>query len=183
MRNVESSMDWLSFSNKMKEVACQLSSSACPMVLVLPDGREIRFADINVDTFDYKGKRGDTEYDGIGFRVNLLGAEVRNGKGDGPLANSPYGNGAKMREALECIDSIAKYLEAGTIRDVQHAYRNIQDRVRIALAAPPRNCDRFVSSEEALSAYSATYLDDDDARPHYATLTHFLFAEAKGDVK
>ena len=51
------------------------------------------------------------------------------------------GNVAKMREALECIDSIAKYLEAGTIRDIQHAYRNIQDRVRIALAAPPRNCD------------------------------------------
>lgn len=53
------------------------------------------------------------------------------------------GDCAKLREALKCIDSIAKYLEAGTIRDVQHAYRNIQDRVRIALAAPPRNCDRF----------------------------------------
>lgn len=46
-------------------------------------------------------------------------------------------NMAAMRKALECIDSIAKYLEAGTIRDVQHASRNIQDRVRIALAAPP----------------------------------------------
>lgn len=54
-----------------------------------------------------------------------------------------HGNAAKMREALECIDSIAKYLEAGTIRDVLHAYRNIQDRVRIALSDPARNCDVF----------------------------------------
>lgn len=58
-----------------------------------------------------------------------------------------------MRKALECIDSIAKYLEAGTIRDVQHAYRNIQDRVRIALAAPPRNCD-VGTAEEQYERYS-----------------------------
>ena len=63
-------------------------------------------------------------------------------------------NAAKLREALKCIDSIAKYLEAGTIRDVQHAYRNIQDRVRIALATPPRNCDRFgTDNVEASLAY------------------------------
>lgn len=57
-------------------------------------------------------------------------------------------NSAALREALKCIDSIAKYLEAGTIRDVQHAYRNIQDRVRIALAAPPRNCDVGTADEQ-----------------------------------
>lgn len=72
MKNIESCMDWLSFSDKMKQSACQLSSSDCPMVFVLPNGIEIRFTDINVDMFDYKGKRGDTEYTGIGFKVNLL---------------------------------------------------------------------------------------------------------------
>lgn len=58
-------------------------------------------------------------------------------------------NTKAMRDALECIDSIAKYLEAGTIRDVQHAYRNIQDHVRIALAKPPRNCDVGTAEEQA----------------------------------
>lgn len=72
-------------------------------------------------------------------RVN---AAMRAYKGN---VKTSVGNAVKMHNALECIDSIAKYLEAGTIRDVLHAYRNIQDRVRIALAKPPRNCDRFNS--------------------------------------
>ena len=140
MKNVESSMDWMSFSSKMKQVAYQLSSSACPMVLVLPDGREIRFTDINVDTFDYKRKRGDTEYTSIGFKVNLLGAEVRNDKDDSSLANSPSGNGAKMREALE---KIAHYDDNEYGMDDYGCAdgHNCADIARAALAEPPRNCD------------------------------------------
>lgn len=81
MRNLNSSMNWMSFARKMSESAHQLSSSSCPMVFVLPDGREILFSDIKVEIFDYKGKRGGTEFDSVGFRVNLLDAEVRNGNG------------------------------------------------------------------------------------------------------
>lgn len=62
------------------------------------------------------------------------------------------GNVQKMREALLCIGHIAEYLEAGTIRDFNHAYRNIQDRVKIALSAPPRNCD-VGTAEEQVSRY------------------------------
>lgn len=81
------------------------------------------------------------------------------------------GNGAKLREALECIDSIAKYLEAGTIRDVQHAYRNIQDRVRIALSVPPRNCDVF-SKAEVLKVLEDRSFSKEDT-------IEWLFAEAE----
>ena len=81
MKNPHDSMNWMSFAKKMSESALQLSSSECPMVFVLPDGKEILFSDIKVEMFDYKGKRGDTEFDSVGFRVNLLDAEVRNGNG------------------------------------------------------------------------------------------------------
>ena len=92
------------------------------------------------------------------------------------------GNAAKMRNALECIDSIAKYLEAGTIRDVQHAYRNIQDRVRIALSAPPRNCDRFKTEDEAWDYYmnNGRVNNGNFCSTNYVK---WLFAEAKGEKK
>lgn len=90
-----------------------------------------------------------------------------------------------MREAVDRIRNIANSaLTALYIgNDASNFLWDIIRECKAALAAPPRNCDRFVSSEEALLAYSATYLDDDDARPHYATLAHFLFAEEKGDAK
>lgn len=148
MRNVESSIDWMSFSNKMKQVACQLSSSACPMVLVLPDGREIRFADINVDTFDYKGKCGDTEYTSIGFKVNLLGAEVIDGKDSGSLANLPSANGAKMHEVLSkfCAYS-AVVLNTGMFNRVH--LEALLNMAKAALASPRRNCDVGTVEERA----------------------------------
>lgn len=86
-------------------------------------------------------------------------------------------NQLKMRSALECIDSIAKYLEAGTIRDIQHAYRNIQDRVRIALSAPPRNCDLY-SHDEALRIWSSLPESKENG-----CFDEWLFAEAKGETK
>ena len=82
MRRSEDSMDWMSFADRMRAVAQTLSSSDCPMVLVLPDGREIRFSDVDVDTFGYRGKRGDAEFDSVGFRVKLLDAEIREGKAE-----------------------------------------------------------------------------------------------------
>ena len=60
-----------------------------------------------------------------------------------------FGNAAKLRETLVCIGHIAEYLEAGTVNDLNHAYRNIQDRVEIALAAPPRECDVGTAEEQA----------------------------------
>lgn len=171
MKNVESSMDWMSFSNKMKQVACQLSSSACPMVLVLPDGREIRFTDIEVGMFNYKGKRGDTEYTSIGFKVNLLGAEVTDGKDDGSLANSPYGNGAKMREAvkhmIDTADSIAMRNPTGIIGKLAFHIKQTGDA---ALAEPPRNCDVGTVEEQAkrMDKFCYSHRHGFDGRSRYA---------------
>lgn len=55
---------------------------------------------------------------------------------------------AKMRQALICIDNIISHIEVGNIRDILHAYKNIHDRIRIALAAPPRNCDIGTAEEQ-----------------------------------
>lgn len=169
MKNVESSMDWMSFSNKMKQVACQLSSSACPMVLVLPDGREIRFTDIEVGMFNYKGKRGDTEYTSIGFKVNLLGAEVIDVQDDGSLANSSYGNGAKMREALE---KIAHYDDSEYGMDDYGCAdgHNCADIARKALAEPPRNCDVGTVEEQAkrMDKFCDSHRHGFDGRSRYA---------------
>ena len=92
-------------------------------------------------------------------------ADVEEAKATGRhFVVKPSNNSAKMRSELKCIDNIAKYLEAGTIRDVQHAYRNIQDRVRIALSKPPRNCDIGTPEEQ-----SARF--DAHCRKHMGCLT------------
>lgn len=94
------------------------------------------------------------------------------------------GNAAKMRSALECIDSIAKYLEGGTIRDVLHAYRNIQDRVRIALSAPPRNCDLYATEGEAWKAFCGVHPDAKCPSDYWSEQYQmWLFDEAKGELK
>lgn len=81
----------------------------------------------------------------IAARLAAISSEV-------PSAPS---NTAKLREALLCIGHIAEYLEAGTVKDLNHAYRNIQDRVNIALAAPARNCD--LPGVDVDKAYDAFY--------------------------
>jgi len=149
VRNVEDSMDWMSFSSKMKQEAYQLSSSVCPMVFVLPDGREIRFSDIEVGMFNYKGKRGDAEYDGIGFRVNLLGAEVRNDKDDSSLARPPCGNGAKMREALDEFCAYSAIVLQTRMFNAEHLERLVE-KAKAALAKPPRNCDVGTVEEQCV---------------------------------
>lgn len=92
------------------------------------------------------------------------------------------GNAAKMREALKCIDNIAKYLEAGTIRDVQHAYRNIQDRVRIALSTPARNCDLY-TTDQAIRKYDWSTRPNPCEETEWIRFIDWLLAEAKGEAK
>ena len=42
------SMGWMAFASKMSAAASQLNDSNLPMVLGLPDGKEVRFDDIEV---------------------------------------------------------------------------------------------------------------------------------------
>lgn len=57
------------------------------------------------------------------------------------MTNAEKFKTAKMREALVCIDNIISHIEVGNVRDILHAYKNIHERIRFALSAPPRNCD------------------------------------------
>lgn len=79
-------------------------------------------------------------------------------------------NMAKLREALLCIGHIAEYLEAGTVKDLNHAYRNIQDRVEIALAAPARNCDVGTLDEQRarLKAFCDSHGHGFDGQKNYS---------------
>lgn len=71
------------------------------------------------------------------------------------------GNAAKLREALEKIHTIAKtFIDATKMRRVTDSARldvsNIKDLADAALAtlaAPPRNCDRFATVDEARKAH------------------------------
>ena len=60
---------------------------------------------------------------------------------------SRTGNAAKMREALEtclCLFETIPHILVGT---------TVRQNVEAALAAPPRNCDRFADSWEALKSW------------------------------
>lgn len=61
-------------------------------------------------------------------------------------------NTAKMREALEeIVDAIN---EARTEGRIEHwEYSNLFDIADAALAAPPRNCDKFMTADEAREAW------------------------------
>ena len=66
------------------------------------------------------------------------------------------GNAAAMRAALEEIyneaQNICDYCDEQRI--VSHRADKIERIVNTALAAPARNCDRFVAAADALSAYT-----------------------------
>ena len=67
-----------------------------------------------------------------------------------------FGNAAKLREALEymfiLIDGRHLVLECETTEEISGVQGKLAE-ARAALAAPPRNCDRFASVEEAWDAY------------------------------
>lgn len=69
-------------------------------------------------------------------------------------APPPYpGNAAAMRAALEKIVRIAEEWDTPGIHAVRATLYRILEAARAALAAPPRNCDRFATTEEAENAF------------------------------
>lgn len=64
----------------------------------------------------------------------------------------------KMREALEAVDdafscgSLYASGDCPTPHDVS-VFEDVRDKVKAALAAPPRNCDRLPNRASAIEAY------------------------------
>ena len=84
------------------------------------------------------------------------------------------GNGAKMREALEAF--VRAYEiddELANIEETSIAYHKALE----ALAAPPRNCDRFNTLEDALAGWRE--VGPDESGP----FDSWLFTKAKGEVE
>ena len=61
------------------------------------------------------------------------------------------GDAAKLREALKAIGGLC----AGLMPTWDGAVGRIKDMAETALAAPPRNCDRFATVDEARKAHEA----------------------------
>lgn len=90
------------------------------------------------------------------------------------------GNSAKMREALgkikECYEN--DYLSLD--RDPGDVLGNAALLAENALSAPPRNCDRFATEEDAWDAFSSARIGADSSTEEYEK---WLFAETKGEAK
>lgn len=69
------------------------------------------------------------------------------------------GNAAKLREALAPFPSLCEWLVENAaklgISDMVAKLRERGDKARAALSAPPRNCDRFATVEDARKAHEA----------------------------
>ena len=72
------------------------------------------------------------------------------------------GNAAAMREALENIANMGEEIDCqlGSSDETVYAFRherslayNISECARTALSAPPRNCDKYKTAEEAYRAF------------------------------
>ena len=95
-----------------------------------------------------------------------------------------FGNAAKLREALKAIGGLC----AGLMPTWDGAVGRIKDMAETALAAPPRNCDRFATVDEARKAHEAICEKYDECRhcplnneEHYSAFDCFeawLFAPA-----
>lgn len=90
--------------------------------------------------------------------------------------SSTVGDTAKLREALLRCDAIAQLPE---VRNEQ-SIKDMRNIIKHALAAPPRNCDKY-SHDEALRIWSA-----EPENPMNGCFDVWLYApatEQKGDAK
>ena len=96
------------------------------------------------------------------------------------------GDAAKMREALVKADAAfrrisqsawfidANFSETKEVMDAGNA-------ITSALSAPPRNCDRFATLDDARNAFFADYVPD-ETRSSATVFAIWLFDKAKGEA-
>ena len=93
------------------------------------------------------------------------------------------GNAAKMREALRglleivCVDCKSSYEIDGKCVKCPRVVA-----AKAALSAPPRNCDRFATLDDARNTFYADYVPDETCSSATA-FAIWLFDKAKGGAK
>ena len=97
------------------------------------------------------------------------------------------GNTAKMREALERLRerALMDLYENAFVADPSGNYKEfIKRTIKIAesvLSAPPRNCDRFATLDDARNTFFADYVPD-ETRSSATAFAIWLFDKAKGEA-
>ena len=95
--------------------------------------------------------------------------------------SSQVGNAAKMSEACANIAEYAKAATCHTENSIFLGYLyQIEEWAESALAAPPRNCDRFTTLDDARNAFFEDYVPDETCSSANA-FAIWLFDEAKGE--
>ena len=93
-------------------------------------------------------------------------------------------NAAAMREALEKVRFYLPYLlQYVRLHDAQSGgyYEKKLEVVNAALSAPPRNCDRFATLDDARNTFYADYVPDETCSSATA-FAIWLFDKAKGEA-
>ena len=98
------------------------------------------------------------------------------------------GNAAKLREALERLHerALMDLYENAFVADTSRNYKEfIKRTIKIAesvLSAPPRNCDRFATFDDARNTFFADYMLD-ETRSSASAFAIWIFDKAKGDME
>lgn len=102
-----------------------------------------------------------------------------------------FGNAAKMREALEDARRFVSASAHRTDRDLlimdekRGAYvltpKETLIKIDDVLSAPPRNCDRFATLDDARNTFFADYVPD-ETRSSATAFAIWLFDKAKGEA-
>lgn len=91
------------------------------------------------------------------------------------------GNVTAMREALEsCLNFIVR-IDRAFNPLMQSLLEDAVAKAKAALAAPPRNCDRFATANDAVEAYIAAHPHGDE--PDASTYGSWLFAKVNKETK
>lgn len=86
-------------------------------------------------------------------------------------------NAAAMREGLEHIEKLTREFNVGNYSRPDYT-QWVLDSARFALAAPPRNCDRYADRETAWDAFAASYFGPTDPGEMEYYFGVWLFAPA-----
>lgn len=94
------------------------------------------------------------------------------------------GNAAAMRAALKAAKTLLENTDFDADSDLDDAAAPVMAQIAAALSAPPRNCDRYANTAQALGAYpDGPPIGDDWDDADWMMLLDWLFAKAKGGAE